>query len=330
MDSRKLLQLYQSLVRSTIEYACPVWQIIAQDCLKPLENIQRKGLSMCLNLPSTSGREALEVESGVLPVDLRFQEISVREVAKIQSKALHEPIKQLLERIEDEEVYDRFESPLGKAINQAVDMKKETGIDIQLVEPEYQFIAGSDTLVQDRPSYWNRLGSSKSRTEEQKALGKEVIQEILGETTDSTIVAFTDGSCEGNPGPSGAGAVLFPGDTVAVELKKPVSSRGAILLAELVAIVMVLEYCITHLKDTVYNHLHILSDSQTAVGILTLNWKSTNYRDVITEIKEYMLILSTLGITTTIQWTPGHASIEGNEIADRLAKEAAGIKNDRK
>jgi hypothetical protein len=79
----KLLRLYNSLVRSIIEYGCPVWQITLTENMKKLEAIQRKGLSICLGLPATSGREAMEVEGNILPVDLRIEEIAVREIAKI-------------------------------------------------------------------------------------------------------------------------------------------------------------------------------------------------------------------------------------------------------
>jgi hypothetical protein len=76
----KLLRIYNSLVRSIIEYGCPVWQITPTDNMKKLEAIQRKGLSICLGLPATSGREAMEVEGNILPVDLRIEEIAVREI----------------------------------------------------------------------------------------------------------------------------------------------------------------------------------------------------------------------------------------------------------
>jgi ribonuclease HI len=51
------------------------------------------------------------------------------------------------------------------------------------------------------------------------------------------------------------------------------------------AILMVLEHCIAALQDG-FTDIKILSDSQTAVGILNLNWKSSNYIDTITDIKE--------------------------------------------
>jgi hypothetical protein len=82
----KLLRIYNSLVISIIAYGCPVWQITPTDNMKKLDAIQRKGLSICLELPATSEREAMEVEGNILPVDPRIEEIAVREIAKIQSK----------------------------------------------------------------------------------------------------------------------------------------------------------------------------------------------------------------------------------------------------
>ena len=129
----KLIRIYNSMVRSVIEYGCPVWQITSVENMSKLEAIQRKGLSVCLGLPSTSGREAMEVEANILPIDLRLEEISVREIAKIQSKNILEPIKQQLERYQNsEEAYERRESPFGKAINQAIDMTKATKVRHQI------------------------------------------------------------------------------------------------------------------------------------------------------------------------------------------------------
>jgi hypothetical protein len=85
---------------------------------------------------------------------------------------------------------------------------------------------------------------------------------------------------------------------------------------------MVLEHCIAALQDG-FTDIKILSDSQTAVGILNLNWKSSNYIDTITDIKENIGTLMRYEMRTTLSWIPGHANIAGNEIADQLAKEAA-------
>ncbi|CAG2224358.1 unnamed protein product [Mytilus edulis] len=194
----KLLQIYNSMVRSIMEYACPVWQITSAENMKKLEAVQRKGLSICLGLPGTSGREAMEVEANIQPIDLRIEEISVRELAKIQSKNIAEPIKQQLEQyLTNNATYEQQDSPFGKAINQSIDMFKATKVDIKLIEPEFTYKAGVDVMLRRSPSYWSRLGSSKNRTAEQTVESKQVVKDLLGDSTDSTVVAFTDGSCQG-------------------------------------------------------------------------------------------------------------------------------------
>ena len=64
-------------------------------------------------------------------------------------------------------------------------------------------------------------------------------------------------------------------------------------------------------------------DSQSTVGILTLNWKDTSYREVTKDIRKFMSHLQQRNIAVEIDWTPAHSSIAGNEMADKLAKEAA-------
>jgi ribonuclease HI len=224
----------------------------------------------------------------------------------------------LEEYLSRNDIYEQQESPFGKAINQTVDMFKATKVNIKLIEPEVTYKAVVDVMMVRAPSYWSRLGSSKNRKAEQTEESKEVVKDLIGDPTDTTIVAFTDGSCQGNPGPCGSGAVLYPGDNEGISLKRPAEQSGSILLAELAAILMVLEHCIAALQDG-FTDIKILSDSQTAVGILILNWKSSNYIDTISDIKENLGTLMRYGMRTTLSWIPGHANITGNEIADQLA-----------
>ena len=78
-----VLQLYKALVIPQLEYAAPVWQI--GNC-SPLKKIQRKGLALCLGVPGTAGVDALEVVAGVKPLELRREELAIRQAAKIMSK----------------------------------------------------------------------------------------------------------------------------------------------------------------------------------------------------------------------------------------------------
>ena len=60
-------------------------------------------------------------------------------------------------------------------------------------------------------------------------------------------------------------------------------------------------------------------DSQSAAGILTLNW---NNKQLVGDIKHKVNRLAEQGWTTDILLLKGHAEILGNETAGRLAKEA--------
>ncbi|CAG2242413.1 unnamed protein product [Mytilus edulis] len=156
MNTPKLTQLYFCLIRSVVEYSCPAWQVAEQKDLQKLDRLQRKALTLCLDMPSTSGREALEIEAGVLPIDLRIEEISIREIAKIQSKSIKEPIKQQLINYQEEIGHDIHITPMGKALCQSVEMEKETGININLIEPEFTYRLGETSRTKTTPSYWNK------------------------------------------------------------------------------------------------------------------------------------------------------------------------------
>ncbi|VDI60077.1 Hypothetical predicted protein [Mytilus galloprovincialis] len=88
---KKSKQKSDHITRSKTNH-CPAWQVAEQKDLQKLDRLQRKALTLCLDMPSTSGRAALEMEAGVLPIDLRIEEIAIREIAKIQSKSIKEPI----------------------------------------------------------------------------------------------------------------------------------------------------------------------------------------------------------------------------------------------
>ena len=104
-------------------------------------------------------------------------------------------------------------------------------------------------------------------------------------------------------------------------IQKPVTVHGSILLAELVAILVVLEHLIT--SSSRIKSLRLFSDSQTALGIITLNWDYKNYADVVRKIKDCIQQLEGDGWTVSMFWTLGHVDVQGNEVADRLAKDAA-------
>ena len=115
-------------------------------------------------------------------------------------------------------------------------MKRLTGIDMQFVRPEPEFSEGAFRVCLERPSYWSQLGSSKNRSTDQQKTGKDVIDELIKDGPEESILWFTDGSFIPNSGPCGAGTVLYIPREEDILIQKPVTVHGFIFLAELVAI----------------------------------------------------------------------------------------------
>ena len=198
-------------------------------------------------------------------------------------------------------------------------MQQTTNISINMIQAEPVYIPGDLVRTIQQPNYWSQLGSSKNRTSQE--MGQNIMHEFLSEAPVRSCFAFTDGSCLENPGSCGAGAVIFfPDDYRGLELIRPVAGRGSILLAELIAILKALELAVFKKISDFSSYLQIFSDSQSAVGILTLNWASTNFTVLISQIKSLLNQLQSTAFEVSIHWTQGHATIAGNEIADKLAE----------
>ena len=101
--------------------------------------MQRKGLALCLGAIGTSGREALEVELNVRPLEVRRTELSLRETARILSKDVDVPIRSSWENWRETEKTERYISPFGKMLLGLEDIKAETGNKQMNLEPDFSF-----------------------------------------------------------------------------------------------------------------------------------------------------------------------------------------------
>ena len=114
-----------------MKYAASVWQIGECD---NLEKIQRKGLALCLGCPNTASCEALEVQAGVLlPLDLRREELVIRECTKNMAKANAEPIKQCFLSCQvsvEEQPREKVMTLMGKMLQHITDMTSSTNLNL--------------------------------------------------------------------------------------------------------------------------------------------------------------------------------------------------------
>ena len=95
------------------------------------------------------------------------------------------------------------------------------------------------------------------------------------------VFLFTDKSLLANlPEPCGAGACLFFPSQERIDLHQPVARRASILLGERVAIKIALDQVKVEAKKRRFKEVTLFSDSQSAVGMLTLGWQNNSHKQV--------------------------------------------------
>ena len=173
-------------------------------------------------------------------------------------------------------------------------------------------------------------GNANNRTKEQAAAAKDYVERILNSVTPDDIVIYTDGSSLGNPGPAGAGAYIRYPITWGisdVHIAIPLG-RGTNNIGELYAI----GAATAHVNNTLNNfnidpnHIFYISDSAYSLGCLTKGWQSDTNKTLIRAVKHLIRDIPHADNNTCKWfWTPGHADIYGNNIADKLANEGSSL-----
>ena len=107
-----------------------------------LDRVQHGGPAMCPGVPATASSEALQVEVGVLPLDLRREELAVREFRKICAKRDTQPVKKALKEWEEaqEETTEKYILPFGMIPIQMADMCEYADIVCSTIEPEPDYV----------------------------------------------------------------------------------------------------------------------------------------------------------------------------------------------
>jgi len=160
------------------------------------------------------------------------------------------------------------------------------------------------------------LGSAKTRTEAQRKRAVEVASELVSSFSPTSVVCFTDGSCRGNPGPSGLGVVVKLPDG-RVLTRSEFLGKGTNNIAELSALGVAIDTVVAAgVDDSV--RVEILTDSKYAHGLLTQGWKAKANRELIESIREKVRNRGNI----RFHWVAGHAGIPENEQADELANQA--------
>jgi ribonuclease HI len=130
-------------------------------------------------------------------------------------------------------------------------------------------------------------------------------------SNESTVIAYADGSCLGNPGPGGWGVVLIGNDGARLEFAGAVASTTNNRM-EITAAIEALRRLKAGTEVT------IRSDSQYLVNTMTQRWKRRENLDL------WKILDAEVGQRhVRWEWVRGHSGEVLNDRADELARTAA-------
>ena len=151
---------------------------------------------------------------------------------------------------------------------------------------------------------------------------KNYITEIQQDFTTNTMMIFTDGSAQSNPGPTGSGVVIKnPGQhNSPVKLAKAITSWGSSYEGEIEAIKLGTDYAFQNIGQA--NSLFVYTDSQSAINAIMAQSRESYHNETITKIRDNLTQISSLVEHIKLIYCLAHKGIKENEI-DNLAKTAS-------
>lgn len=143
---------------------------------------------------------------------------------------------------------------------------------------------------------------------------------------DFDVRIYCDGAADPNPGHAGSGIAIYRQETLAELWYGLYHPNGTNNTAELNALYHALVFA--ERETAAHKSVQVLSDSKyalSAVSVWATNWEKRGWRRAGGEIKNLEIIQAAYALygrlkaLTHLVHIAGHAGIEGNELADRMA-----------
>lgn len=229
-----------------------------------------------------------------------------------------------------EEDHDLIEDELNAAMNEVEGDPKPSSSSDSLADILNRKRKGNDSI-----NTRNKIPRHASHVSEATAL-KQVGAFQFEIDAEGYVIVYTDGSCIGNGRPGAcAGYGVYFGKNHQLNAAKPVEGRVTNNVGEIQAAI----YAIKTALDLGIQKLCISTDSQFLINSITLwvagwkkrDWKLKNNQPVknVVDFKELDNLLQNNSITVKWNYVEAHKGIEGNEMADKLARQGSAIYKER-
>ena len=304
-DRTTLLRLYTSLCLSKLDYACQIYGSACRTLLEKLDVVHNMGLRICTGAYRTSPVDSIYVDSGMPPLSIRREELSLRFLAKSLTSKSNPNYKYIKTPIDRAPNKPRLPKSLEVRLAKEV---RDVGLHTAKIE---------ETGYPKYPPWRNppiRLcitaGGKKDMTSE--VVKSEFLKHVGQHNTKHV---FTDGSKSA----TGVGCAVVAGDVV---IKRKLPPSCSIFTAELYAVNLAVQHIFKIGNREDYT---IFTDSSSVLFSLRQSMPSDR---LVQEVQDWLVLAHTKrNVRINFCWVPAHVGIVGNERADRAAKDALGFLN---
>lgn len=306
---KHLRRLYIALIRSRIDYGCFLYETATKTHLLKLDRIQNIAMRVIGGFIRTTPIHAMECEVCLHPLQFRRQYLATKYCLKAQSFSDNITIALF------QELLDRYwqKKPL------LISIYEETKLEIiKSSKPLNMF--SLNTWVSDINLDFIETtvdGIDQAKSQYDNNVLKSLTLFMINDKYKDWHKLYTDGSKIGDS----AGAAYYDPSRNVKESFKVTSEHNTIMSVELFAISESLSYAAT--LDL--SKLVIMTDSRSALQHIAHCVSGASGASVAYGIIRKVLSLRNKGVDLRLQWVPSHVGLQGNEEADKLAKEAFSV-----
>ena len=304
-DSKTLLRIFRSLVRSKLDYGCIVYGSGDKSALAKLDIVHRSGIRLSLGAFKSSPKEALYAEANEPPLEIRRQELAMRYALKIKSH----PDNPVYDSLFNLPYSSKYEKKPYESIGESV---KKLFREADINKSKILVKSIPDTPIwESEPNDVNFAMSTHDKSSTSPDYFKsKFISDILPIYKNFQHF-YTDGSKHEDR----AGYGIYNKDRT---LSRRISNDSSIFTAEIEAIRRVL----LHIDEAPLR--------QDIKYVIFCDSKSV-LESIDNQVSRNPLMLKTLDTIQKIRydnktlkfcWIPSHVGIRGNDLADKKAKDS--------
>ena len=322
------IELYKGMSRPHLEYASAVWMYKNQKFMKEIQSVQQTCLKKLCGVFKNSSGAALEVITGVHPIDLRLKKLCRREWARIRALDDNHPLQKMLKDAKHTKGNMTPLSFLKHTCRKIEQNLASNSASIRKHQPLIPELIVKSCSFEPIRIFEGKIGNSKSRSQTQIQSALSEMEVFLEDKLGVNLLIFTDGSAmEKSIGKGGCGAVVVPPEGEVQACSKFVSNFTENVECEVEGLVLALAEAVKYYNEKGKQNdcCYIFTDCESAIDILVYQNDVVRWSAALQRAWSLKKQLDELDILVKIGWVPGHCGIKFNELADAAAKKGCSM-----